>query len=867
MALISLVASLNLASQRIHFSTDRTQLLDPEHPIQRRWLTYRAQFQGNSDLLVLITGNPADVRAAAEDLATLLVREKNFFDEIFFKVDIPQISQHALYFLSFEDLQRLVRQLRQAGPWMDALDSGLPGLLRKLSAIPKSRAQAMLEPVLPQFLRILVGVNQSIESRGQSLYKSPLPAFQPEASLLREQPFQIDKSTFYNTIHGDRTCLMLVQPSDRSGSFQQDAATVARLRQLVTQVMRSYTKVDCMVCGEVVMNTDEMVGSYQDSRTSGLAALILVYGLLALAFGDFVRPLCAVVSLGVGLAWSLAFTSMAVGHLNLLTVHFATIVAGLSMTFAIQVLCYYLELGSQESNPSVTRLLVQTMAETGPTSSVGAVTTAIAFWSLNFAKFRAASELGLITGTGVLLCFCSITTLLPVLLQMTEGRKTCQAVRLPGWRSWSGPISLHPYRVLALSLFVSLYSLTWVARVPFNYNVLSLQPKDSVTVRLEKFLQTMGYSGLFAVTSAASMQEANQLAKKFEALSSVSRVETVAALEPQRVEEKRSLVKQIVALAQPLTQKKLEIPERTLSGSELLQLGASFQQASAHLQTLLLDMDQSPLRDNFLRQLDLLNRLLDPDNPGPLSAALLAYQRQLSKDLRQQNEFLRTQSEAPPDVLRLLPQALRARSVSATGRVSLRIFPNGNCWDREPLEFFVNQLQKTDPNVTGSPLLIYYYSQELRLAYAASGRNGLLVICGLLLIHFRSLKNAALAVFPKLLGVLWMVGAMGVFGVSFNSANFLALPITLGIGLIFGVNVLLECQQKGARALFCGPTGAAVALSGLTAILGFSSFLMVAHVGVSSFGFVMAAGLGANLLTSLLTLPALMTLASPVKPV
>lgn len=92
-----------------------------------------------------------------------------------------------------------------------------------------------------------------------------------------------------------------------------------------------------------------------------------------------------------------------------------------------------------------------------------------------------------------------------------------------------------------------------------------------------------------------------------------------------------------------------------------------------------------------------------------------------------------------------------------------------------------------------------------------------------------------------------------------NSANFLALPITLGIGLIFGVNVLLECQQKGARGLFSGPTGGAVALSGVTAILGFSSFVMASHLGVASFGFVMAAGVAANLLTSLFTLPALLT--------
>ena len=107
-----------------------------------------------------------------------------------------------------------------------------------------------------------------------------------------------------------------------------------------------------------------------------------------------------------------------------------------------------------------------------------------------------------------------------------------------------------------------------------------------------------------------------------------------------------------------------------------------------------------------------------------------------------------------------------------------------------------------------------------------------------------------------------MIGCMGLFGVHFNAANFLALPITLGIGLIFGVNVLLECQEKGAAQLYSSSTSAAVVLAGLSATVGFSSFLLASHQGVASFGFVMAAGVAANLLTSLGTLPALLTVTS-----
>ena len=54
LAAVSVVLSLNLARQRINFSTDRTGLLNPDHPVQRSWQRYQSQFEGNSDLLVLI---------------------------------------------------------------------------------------------------------------------------------------------------------------------------------------------------------------------------------------------------------------------------------------------------------------------------------------------------------------------------------------------------------------------------------------------------------------------------------------------------------------------------------------------------------------------------------------------------------------------------------------------------------------------------------------------------------------------------------------------------------------------------------------------------------------------------------------------
>ena len=51
--------------------------------------------------------------------------------------------------------------------------------------------------------------------------------------------------------------------------------------------------------------------------------------------------------------------------------------------------------------------------------------------------------------------------------------------------------------------------------------------------------------------------------------------------------------------------------------------------------------------------------------------------------------------------------------------------------------------------------------------------------------------------------------------------------------------------------------GFAIALSGLTTVVGFSALMGAEHRGVAGFGLLMSLGVGLNLITSLVMLPAL----------
>lgn len=854
-----LLAGLTLAVtvRELRFSTDRTDLLDPNQGVQLTWQRFKTEFGKTADFVVLVQGDPVGRQAAVDDLAGRLNADPETFDAVFYRLDLPDLSKHSLYFLSLADLQRLLRELTAAAPWLQELSApnGLSLLLGRMGGgkSPPELAREV-EPILGLLNRLLGQLAHSLETRGNNVYHSPLGDFQPEVALVpgRVTPGQ---TVFYTQLADGSAHVLVVRARERSGSYASDVAALNRLRDHISNVVRHHPDATVHLSGEPVINTDEMRGASRDALNSAALAVICVNLLLTAAFGAFLRPQMVIAGLLVGLCWSFGFASVTVGKLNLITVNFATILVGLGMTFGIHLLYRYAE--ERAHGAASFQALERTLVSGGQENLVGALTTSVAFYALYFTSFRSAGELGLITGTGVLLCFLSMITVLPALLMLQErGERTSRAPAPLAHMDDLGKIEewLHerPYFILLASFAFTVYSLTLVPYIPFDYNLLHMQPRNADAIRVEGYLQKAGYSTLYAISVARTPEEAARLTAAFQALPTVSRVESVASLLPSSIQQKQPVVEALTRLAKEL---KLPSPAEERSAAQLLELSARFKAMKASL-----DAALPLIRGEESRQLvKLLNRLqsdLERMGPGAVEEGISAFEERLVEDLKLQLGVLKAQEPGVPNLLEGLPGPLKLRSVGKSGVLAIRIFPRGDAWEREPLERFVKQIQAVDPEVTGTPVLIYFYLEELRHAYNVSGRNALIVICVLLLVHFRSVKRAGLALFPKLLGIVWMLGVMGTLGIDFNAANFMALPLTLGIGLIFGVHVLQQSDQP--RSLFQGSTGPAILLSGLTTIIGFATLLAANHRGVASLGLVMAVGVGANLVTSVVVLPALL---------
>ena len=122
----------------------------------------------------------------------------------------------------------------------------------------------------------------------------------------------------------------------------------------------------------------------------------------------------------------------------------------------------------------------------------------------------------------------------------------------------------------------------------------------------------------------------------------------------------------------------------------------------------------------------------------------------------------------------------------------------------------------------------------------------------------RPAMASLMALGTLMLGVLLMVGGAGWARVHVTFLNFIALPITFGIGAEYALNVVTRYREERDIGRAVVSTGAAVALCSWTTIVGYGSLLAARNQALQGFGLMAIIGEVACLSAAIVALPALL---------
>jgi predicted RND superfamily exporter protein len=219
------------------------------------------------------------------------------------------------------------------------------------------------------------------------------------------------------------------------------------------------------------------------------------------------------------------------------------------------------------------------------------------------------------------------------------------------------------------------------------------------------------------------------------------------------------------------------------------------------------------------------------------------------------------------DLPRTFTLGLQERNGSAGSIVLVYPKPDSDWWNGDTMRAFVGGLRdvaresalgRRPPRVAGSLAL----STDLAHAIMSDGARACAVafagVVAVVLLLLRLRRASAYVVAALLVGVLWLGGATHLLGIRINFGNFMAFPITLGIGVDYAVNVVSRYEQDEEKDVLDAvrSTGAAVALCSLTTIIGYSSLLMAQNRALYLFGLLAVMGEIACLTVALAGLPA-----------
>lgn len=903
----------------LYFQSNRNDLLSKELEWNQRFIDWQDNFPGTYDLVIAVDAADSQGRvtperargaeAVVEALARRLDPKKNPHVEAV--VWGAYFSPRAVQLEDLKDVERIVAEALEGRAILE--NETIGGLIRwvarefrrhfvervvgavggRLEAGDIEREARQLEE-----LRMMLGqIGRTLEDPGGQRLNldpaTPLPAVEVlEAE--NPEPAKLGQWRYLVSDNG-RLYFLRVTPHKQEGALNAFLPAIRNLRQVIEEVRREYPGFDIGLTGIEVVEADETDAATWDSTWTSALAAVLIAGMLVTAFHSWRLPMLAVVSLGVGVAWSFGFATVAVGHLQVISVVFTVMLLGLGVAYGIHLAARYERVRHEypDTLEGFEAALRDTFRTMGPGIFTGAITTAAAFMTTLVTDFKGVAEMGLIAGVGVMLCFVAMFSVFPALLRLLRYRHRHVVPMRERWvhlyeERWSMWFCRRPGWTVLVGGILTVASVWAVTRMSFDYDLLKLQPPGVDSVQWAHRIARDGGESIWTGISIVSgeteeqrMAEARLRREMFLKRGTIRTVRGIGLLFPEDEDQKRALLEE----ARRSVEAVLVEARRRVNAAEVVaaeDLPAALEELRRVVRLVggVGVLGPAVLRQGLERLGAAVDELLER-----LNAMEPAVRRERLAELQVQYQQFRRLTAMRMDLL-LDPSPLRVEDLpeellrpyigvdrNGQRRYVLEVCPRlpsdpaagvEGPLDPDFLPYFIADMRAVDPEVTGVIVQIYNSGKLIRDSYVLAGILALGVVFLLVLVDFRRVGDALLCLLPVAVGFAVTFGLMWVIGAKINPANIIVLPLMFGIGVDAGVHLMHRYRMDpvGRPLGLTAGTGKGIMITGLTTVIGFGAMALASHRGIRSLGIVLASGIALTTLVCLIWMPACLELIS-----
>lgn len=645
-----------------------------------------------------------------------------------------------------------------------------------------------------------------IKDRNQKNYSSPVQTFE----------------NYYGGEWG-RFLIMIIRPFDTNLSVERARRMVSAVEQQVAGLQPESYSSDMEVgyCGNVKSTLEEYDTLKGDILSTALLCVTLVAGIIIVFFLRVRIVFLLGITLIVALSWTFALTYFFIGYLNSQTAFLGSIILGTGINYGIILMGRYIE--ERKKKRAHLEAMKHAVEQTISPTFLAAATTAVAFIILLVAQIRGLSQFGLIGAIGVMLCWVATYFVFPVITLASEkvwnmvkvshasARRSAVFAILTRWAVHS------PARILAVSFAVVIISIVAIVQfVPnsIEYDFTKMRNKTSVASGTEALEKRVSKFFKDSMTPAVVLVDKMEDAPK---------------------------------VCDAVNRQNMALPE------------ADRRVGSCYSIYSLLPKDQ----ELKLGKLERFKELLD-DNEEFIS--------KLKGDLKDKVDEIKKSLGGKFLTLDDIPASLTRHFEDLQHNKGVVVFINPRAGmllsdGRNLIKFAgtIKDITLGDGRVfhaAGASLifsdLVTAIRDEAPILTLAS------FICVLIFVGIvvRRWRASWVIVISLAFGITAMLGLVSFLKMKLNFFNFIALPLTFGIGVDYAINIVLRLAKEDAANIehALRHTGLAVILCSLTTIIGYSVLIVANNQALASFGWIAIIGEVTCISAAILLAPALVVL-------
>ena len=556
---------------------------------------------------------------------------------------------------------------------------------------------------------------------------------------------------------------------------------------------------------------------------TGISSFLVVALIQLAAYRSMRRLFAANVTLLIGIVWAYAIFVALRGSITVLTAAGASMLVGLADDYGDYLYSEMLRAQMEGASPSQSLRLM--LSRGGLRVTVGALTSSGCFLAFGMTGFRGLADLGLLSGIGLFTCVVAYLTVFPVLLKNDRPR-----VR---------------------RTFVAAFSEA-LCKAPIRWPRATLGAAAGVTLAAALVLLLLGVPHFVSDMHALHTSESPSMQALIELDQLVDRplVPWIVLSEGKTADELSTRFAALAPKLQPL------IDDRTLVSFEPPTLALPPQSEQRAAFAVLSSLDPDGVAATLRAKGDAL---------GFTEEALQPMEELLRANLKRAvQQRCVTLDELHALGAGSLADAFFRRHDGTVTAVGL-VFAKGGLFGDEGQQESLTKLERLladerDFALSGFQVVAAELAARVHHDFRGVTFVATAVVIALVLIGARSLSATFLSLFPVAMAFVWLFAAMVVGGISLNVFNIVLLPMLVGLGAVYGVQMVFDARQTGDISVSMGAVMLPMFVSMATTVAGFGALMAVRNPGVQSMGALCATGVVLTMLATIVVLVPMMRL-------